>query len=430
MNRTATTDYVVVSMIGHSHGGGYPDTTANKVMSRWYLWRDPEVSQLHEKALPLDTHRGAIKLKTWHEGNQLRGKLVVDDGQTETRLDQGIVANVHPMGETSTHRMLTLRPQYLLEVIIECKPIPDTSQPTATTVALKPSLSQEPLRSSRTNPDDATLTEILAGTEDDPLAKAADNQHSTSTTVIPTVSTGTQNMVAQQTADKPATIPTNIESTAAPVTKSASSQPEPSTPSTTKRKTVMKTTDKNYKPLIDWVTNEVAIGLGITLEQVFDRTERRGVGVTARQLTCHILKNIMEVKPLTVLSEVFTPGNDNTGAIYGVAAKGSVLAKQAAYKKLVEKISADAKKSFSQGGTPPLVVPPAASTKPALNGSSNASTLEACIYTLITVGTPVVKVAEGFGITEDAAWAAFGRMTHSNSALAQKIRASVPEQPA
>lgn len=425
MERVRTTDYIVVSLKGRSQGGGIPDDTANKALRKCYLQPGTPGKDLHEHAVPMEVHKDKIKLKTWREGGAgLRGKLVLETSPTEEhRLDHGIVTNNVSMSESSTHRIITLQGQYLFEAVIECKPVPDTSLPTAIPVVLAPSKSHEPLNSIvGKNPEDATLSEILRetsmpATTTTGLARAevAEETESAPTSPVHTVSAPptppNAPMGPKPAASAVASAPRNAESTHKRAT----------------RKTTRMKKDGNQKALIDWALQQIATGLGITIEGMQNPSERNGPEADGRKLSVHLLKDLIGIRPVSQLTPIFTPNAQNTGALYAIANGGKALAKKSKYKNLLEDI-VEKSKAFADSNTVPTAAPAAPTPrnpKTAATGASHNSAQDASICTLFETGRTADVIAAAFGISVDEVYTSLGRLSATDRPLVQKIRAAV-----
>lgn len=120
---TPATEYDVVSIRGRSQAGGNPDTVANKILANWFLRIAPGVSSLHEGAVPSDTPNMRHRLKTWEEGLVVKGQLLLKQGNSETGLDRGRITSTIPPTNGSDEVTVTLEGNYLLEMIILCKPL-------------------------------------------------------------------------------------------------------------------------------------------------------------------------------------------------------------------------------------------------------------------------------------------------------------------
>ncbi|MBP6858935.1 MAG: hypothetical protein KBC33_03865 [Candidatus Pacebacteria bacterium] len=432
MERVRTTDYIVISLKGRSQGGGIPDDTANKALRKCYLQPGTPGKDLYEHAVPMDVHKEKIKLKTWREGGAgLRGKLVLEMSPTEEhRLDHGIVTNDVSMSGGSIHRIITLQGQYLFEVVIECKPVPDTSLPTAIPAVLTPSKSDEPLRFAAVkDPEDATLTDILGS------AATTVERASVATAPIDAMIPPPQGIAVTTNTVKPA--PSENIDGAVPMKPTETAPPRGRQPATTLKRTPRTRNEThmntNQKPLIEWVLAEIANGLGTTVDKMLSRdVERKSVEADGRKLSVHALKDLIGIKPQTQLLPYFgnPDNNKNTGALFGIANKGKLLMKRAAYKKLIDGIVEKATTKFAGGETPSTPLKPApvpSGPKGVLNGAIHSSAQDACIYTLFEAGGAADVVAAAFGISIDEVHTSLGRMIATNRPLIQKIRAAVKQ---
>ncbi len=401
MERIRTTDYVVVSLSGHSQGGGVPDTTANKIMGNWYLQPGTPGKELSAHAIPMDAHKGKILLKVWFD-NGPRGKLVHENGSQEMKLDHGVISEDVPMGNGSIHRTITLRGNWLLTIKIEVKPIPDTSIPKQTEALPRDITTTAPRV-------DATETEIISTS---PVAIVPTNEN-TPVQVDPPLTTGE-------------VVISNLETSA--VTSASSTDSEPPDQHTQRRTTGMKKHQKQ-NPLIDWILSELASRLNIGVEEVKSPAERHGLGADARNLAIHLLKDLVGIKPISQLLPVFTPKSQNTGGLYGHANKGKELAKNGQYSEIIADIVMQAKQKIAGESIPPaakgLASNPSRRTRSELNGSGGDLVQNACICALIEAGIPADQVANSFNVQIEGVYIAIGQLTITNNLLIQKVRKAV-----
>ncbi len=130
---TKNTNYSVVRISGESTAGGDPDAIANKIMANWNLEPgDGDPSTLFEDAVPTEQFKSRLMLRTWKEGETSRGALFINDSPEPINLDRGKVLSESQLNHGSSNLEIVMEGNYLYRITMECRPIPDTDPPAAT----------------------------------------------------------------------------------------------------------------------------------------------------------------------------------------------------------------------------------------------------------------------------------------------------------